>query len=374
MNYTLAELKTPEKGDWYVYYSCRDPATGKLKPFKRTFDLNRIKDKKERIRKGKIAASELNQMLKEGYSPFADHIVNDFEGLTLPSVMQEVIKIKTESIRERSAQHYKFAKNLFSAFLEKKGISEILPQHFTRTLAQSYSDYLLVEKKYSGKSHNNQVGNMNMFFNAMVDREVVPVNPFKKIKKKRENRGRIISYSEVQKKTIREYVDRNNHPMRMFIRWIYYCFIRPKEIMMLQVKFIDFENGMIWVPANVSKNNKDGLIPIRKDFLKLVVAEYKHLDPEWFIAGQKLIPGPIAVHRNRATHSHKIMLKDISISNDHVLYDWKHTGARDFILSGGNPVDLQGRMRHHSLDETMTYLTSLGVSIGMKSNLDAWNF
>lgn len=70
-NYTLAKLHKPKSGnDWYVYYTVKDPATGKMKLFKEREGINRIKNLKERRHEGILLAEGVNRKLKEGWTPF----------------------------------------------------------------------------------------------------------------------------------------------------------------------------------------------------------------------------------------------------------------------------------------------------------------
>lgn len=372
MEYTLATLKKPKSGDWYVYYSYRNPQTGKLHPFKIRGDLNRIKVKKEKEHEGAVMVSEINDMLKEGYNPFEIEEQNPHKGKTLIQVLNDLQAIKKNGLRKRTVEHYQHAIDLMTEYVAD--ISHVKPQHFTPALAQGYSDFLLVTKKYTPKSHNNQLSNANIFFNAMVDRDIILKNPFKKVKRKQVEEGKLLSYSKKQKDTIRYYTEKYNHPMFMFIQWIYYCFIRPAELMQLQVKHIDFDNNTVLIPSGVAKNRKNGIVPINEHFMPFVNTMYKHVDPEYYLFGHGLVPHETKVHRNRASHSHKLLLQENKIPNTHILYDWKNTGARDFILQGGNPYALMALMRHHSLDQTMVYMRSLGVTTGMKTDPNAWKF
>ena len=43
------------------------------------------------------------------------------------------------------------------------------------------------------------------------------------------------------------------------------------------------------------------------------------------------------------------------------MYGWKHTGNVDSFLAGVDPYDLMRQNRHHSLEQTMNYLRSMGL-------------
>lgn len=373
--YTYAKVHKPKTGDdWYIYYTFRNPETGVFEQFKERKGINRLQSVKEKKELGAILVAKLNKMLDDGWSPFV--ITAKFvKPLTsLDTVMDEMLTVKRGSVRIRSYQHYKFAVDLLKEYCLTKSVWLKPAYDFSPILAQGYSDYLITAKNYSGKSHNNQIANMKVLFNMMLDRELIAKNPFRGIKKKPEKEGRIVYYDKSLKKTIGDYFKRNDHPLYIFTQIIYYCFVRPNEIMQLQVKHLDLDNGNIIIPASASKNGKSGLTPVHNDLLPILRAKFESLDKELYLFSNNLKPGIKNLHRNRASEAHKMALRDLGISNDHVLYDWKHTGARDFIISGRNPYDLMRYMRHHSLDQTMVYLRSLGVSTEMKTDPKAWTY
>lgn len=370
MNYTFAKIHKPKSGnDWYVYYTFRNPETGKMALWKERAGINRLSTVKEKHARGAKMVANVNKRLEDGWSPYAEG--KEIDTRKIDEVFDDILTIKKPGLRPRTVEHYKHAVDLFKEFLAGK---KIMPNQFTAKMAQDYSDWLLTSKKYTSKSHNNKLSDANIFFNAMVDREIIDKNPFKKIRKKPVEEGKLISYSNEQKKLIRDYTKKNGHPMYYFIQWIYYCFIRPYELMQLQVKHIDFENATIQIPAYASKNRKHGIVPINEVFMKEVVNKYKGKDSELYLFGFGLEPNLKPVHRNRSSHSFKELRETLNIPKDHLLYDWKNTGARDFILSGKNPYLLMAYMRHHSLDQTMVYMRSLGVTTGMKINKNAWKF
>lgn len=53
--------------------------------------------------------------------------------------------------------------------------------------------------------------------------------------------------------------------MTEYVAAIRLCFkylIRPKEILMLQIKDLNFDNNMLRIPPNVSKNHKERIIAL----------------------------------------------------------------------------------------------------------------
>lgn len=71
MRFTPAKLQIPKTGkDWYVYYSCLNPETELMERFMIRDNINRLKTEKEKKERGKNMVIDLNNRLKEGWSPF----------------------------------------------------------------------------------------------------------------------------------------------------------------------------------------------------------------------------------------------------------------------------------------------------------------
>jgi len=58
--------------DWYAYYSVRNPLTGEMHRFKDRKQINYIKDLRKRTAAGNTLVEAINQLLREGWTPFPD--------------------------------------------------------------------------------------------------------------------------------------------------------------------------------------------------------------------------------------------------------------------------------------------------------------
>lgn len=353
-DFTLPRL-IKGKLKWYVYYKVYDPKKDCMKTQRDYAGLN-IKGQTDKERKS-VADSRiiaLTTFLKNVGSPLENR---KEPNKTIAEIMEDFIKLKEKSLRKKSLTHYTQGKRVFTEY----GYTYLKPENFTPLLAQGFSDWLLTKKNYAGKSHNNHISYVSSMFNMMVDREMIDKNPFKKVKFQPVDVGRNMAFSDKQRKEIRDYLERNNHPLFMLVQFIYYCFIRPNELMQIQVKHIDFDTNSINIPSHISKNRKQASVEMPKAFAQLVRNRYKNIDPEWYVAGKGLIPNHTPVHRNRITAAHKKVLEDLNISDQHTLYSHKHTGAVQAIKAGVNPYDLMRQLRHSSLEQTMIYLKTLGL-------------
>ena len=92
--------------DWYVYYSVRNPETGKFcrQPNIKQ-EANRIKIANERFQYLKTIQQDLSFILKKGYSPYKDNteLTNKYFTNTNKAIKTEISIAKTEIVAEISA-------------------------------------------------------------------------------------------------------------------------------------------------------------------------------------------------------------------------------------------------------------------------------
>lgn len=154
-------------------------------------------------------------------------------------------------------------------------------------------------------------------------------------------------------------IDEQDGELGLFVRFLYYCFIRPRELRRLRVGDILLEEGEIRVPGKVSKNAKTQFIVIPDCFLP-------HLAPLFGRPpGEYVFPSPSdkskAISKNTMYRRHKKFLDALGFGEGYTLYSWKHTGAVAAAKAGVSVKELQLQLRHHSLDETDKYLRQMGV-------------
>lgn len=154
-------------------------------------------------------------------------------------------------------------------------------------------------------------------------------------------------------------IDEQDEDLGLFVRFLYYCFIRPRELRRLRVGDILLEEGEIRVPGKVSKNAKTQFVVIPHCFLP-------HLAPLFDRPpGEYVFPSPAdrskPAGKNTMYRRHKKFLDALGFGEGYTLYSWKHTGAVAAAKAGVSIKELQLQLRHHSLDETDKYLRQMGV-------------
>jgi integrase len=158
---------------------------------------------------------------------------------------------------------------------------------------------------------------------------------------------------------LRDHFLREDPQLWRFVCFIYYCFIRPRELRELRAGDVELDEQRIFIRAEISKNKKSQYVTIPDDFLPGLQWIYELPPAQLLFHARRSITQPIG--RNTMTNRHREHLKNLRFGPGYQLYSWKHTGAVNAIKNGVGVKELQIQLRHHSLDETDKYLRQLGV-------------
>jgi len=107
---------------WYVYYSFRNPETGKLKRQSPIFaNFNRQhKTKRERLKSFKILRESLENLLKDGYSPYENETIeNEY---STNSALDFALELKKSTVSPSTYKGYYNRVNVFKKYLKGKGL------------------------------------------------------------------------------------------------------------------------------------------------------------------------------------------------------------------------------------------------------------
>lgn len=361
-DYKPAKLHTG-RGDvskeWYAYFFFRHPQTGKMQQFKKRGQINYIHNKRQRTAAGNLLVQSINELLRDGWNPFPEVQ----PPVTLIEQLQKECNLKKINLRSRTWQSYEYARKMLTAWLRKNHLEYFKPKEFTRAHAQMFCDYLSLEKKYSGKTFNVMKSFVSVLFNSMADKEMIADNPFRRIKSQRQETGKNIAFTDVQYAKLTSHLKKNNPRLYLITQFIYFCYIRPAELLRLHVRNIDLKNRKIIIYPEQSKTHRQDQVEIPDAFMQLIrtmkLEKYQQHD---FLFGRELRTGPESLGRNRITQLHHDVLKKLNFSKDFTLYSWKHTGVVNaFRKEKIDVYSIMRQLRHTSLDHTQVYLKSLGL-------------
>jgi integrase len=168
-------------------------------------------------------------------------------------------------------------------------------------------------------------------------------------------------FQKNQVKRLKYLISKEHPALWRFVQFVYYCFIRPNsELRLLQVMHLMLDDQNIYIPGDISKNNKSQYVAIPECFLP-ELRVYEDQPPNAYLFPSTVAEGE-PVSYNYMYYHHSKFLKRAGFPKGYTLYSWKHTGAVHAAQAGVSLKDLQIQMRHHSLDQTDQYLRQMGVS------------
>ena len=359
---TLNDCNGSVEGRWYIVFYVWDVQQRKMVR-KRDYSLNIYATAAQRRAFAKERIKSINDLLIDGY-----HIDTrkkpEFEGdvelaTTLDKAVRDILEKFRKTLRHASFLSYSSATEKFLDWAKTNRLSNSNVLSFDRLKAMAYVDYLVVDKQMAGKSVNTKVSFMKSMFNQMLEREIIMGNPFVRIKKRKEIKTyQNLAYTDDEIAQLKKKILEKDPELWTFIQFIFYCYLRPAELCSLTVEHVNLRTGKVFVPANISKNGIEGYVDIPAPFMD-------YLRSIKFLEGKRgyLFKSKTGNKnsKNAMSRRHMVLRENLGLDPRHTLYAWKHTGIVKAYKAGVDIKSLQRQCRHQSIDQTDTYLKSLGL-------------
>lgn len=307
----------------------------------------------------------VNQRLKEGviFEPILAPISTIKRNYTLTEAIEHFLALKRKTLKARSAETYTSNSKTFLEFLELHKMKKLPLRTFKSEHAHAFTDWLLLEKKLSNKSHNKLKGFCSAVFNEFVRRKVIKDNPFSEIhvlpvtqgKHRVFNRAQILEFKQLC-------IDARDDGTWFFTCWIYYTFMRPHEEARL-IRVGDIGEKTIVVRETIAKTSRIRHVyippPLEKMLQERNIRDYP---PHFYIFSYSGIPGEKRVSDGYWYQQHVKYMKKMQLyGQDYDLYGWKHTGATALFKATKDLKLVQEQCGHSDIKQTVEYLRDLGV-------------
>ncbi len=365
LGYLPAELKILPTV-WYIEFYQTHPVSKKKVRFRKTFSLNRIKDKSERKRKAALHILDINAKLPLGF-PFIDEYNEAPKHTNIVAALDLAKSIKIEDARKKTAANLKSMHSIFMEFLHKKKWDGMHVSDFQKHHALEFLDYGLIKRKIGPITYNNYIGRMYTLFEALVIRKYCDENPFAGHKKKKSPGKKRRAFSNDERSTMAKYINENDRWLMLGILLQYHCFIRPVELRRLRFSMIDLNDGVIRMPGEVTKNKQNAIVTIPYSIIPtLKEYKFKSYPQNHLIYGVGIKPHPTdSCGHNTLNLRHKKILMKLKSKgklfdiNGLSFYSWKDTGAIELFKAKVNILEIMRQLRHTDLSTTQKYCNSL---------------
>lgn len=358
LGYTYPRLQTGK--EWYVIFKAFDPAQGIMR--RKRIKLNHIEKVAERRRYAEVLMKRLINKLDKGWNPWIEaengkayHFFKD----VCTHYRKYITKMFTDRIyREETYTSYiSYIRNIENWNNTRK-IKITYIYQFDKTFISEFLEYIYIDRDNSAQTRDNYLGFIRTFSSFLFQNQYVSIKPSDGIvslgKKMHKKQRTIISDSDMIR--IHNYLIEKNKYFLLACYVLHYCFIRPKEMSLIQLNHIDLKKQTIYIPENNSKNKKRGIItlPAKVIHLMLDLNIFNH-PGQSFLFSENFKPGKD--HQSDKQFRDfwtRHVRKDLKLPTTYKLYSLKDTGITS-MLRKYDSLTVRDQARHADILMTDTY-------------------
>lgn len=260
---------------------------------------------------------------------------------------------RQRNLREGTIRHYRQSYNQFYKYFD--------PQMPLAALNEkAYKKYVvyLRETLHNDVSINSYLRDLITTLHFLMNEGYIEPYKMQAIKVDKTN---IETYTDEELKILLQKPNIRNCSFTEYQCWVMTNFlfstgIRQRSLMYLQVKDVDFDNNIVFV--NVTKNRKPLLLPINRSMANILAEYLKHR--QHHSNEDYLFCNVYGLQLVKSTCYHMLYeynkRRGVETTGIH---RYRHTFAKQWILSGGNVVVLSQILGHSSLDITQNYINLL---------------
>lgn len=353
-NYLPATLKQNKSG-WCIEYSCEDPNDGKM--HRKRLGVQKIR--KRYTRKSEALAhiykiiNEINLKLAKGWNPFIT-IDNVRQYSSVKEVTDRFISEKQRELRPDTMRSYRSYVRMFLEYVETRAFDIKYIISFTREWAVRFMDYVYDERKVSQRSYNNYRRFFVVLFNWAIEKNYITDNPFLSIKSKAKQPKKRGIIDQETRKNIMEHLKNENPCFMVACKLMYYCLIRPKEILMLKVGDVNFERKTIYISGSTAKNRHERHAAMTQDVIDSL--QYiKRYRKDMYLISKELFPSYEKASNTKLGKIWTRVRRDMKLPSEMQLYSFRDTGIYEMLKCGIDPLTVKQHADHHSLAMTTIY-------------------
>lgn len=254
---------------------------------------------------------------------------------------------------------------------------------FTQRIAVEFMDYLCDNKntmtKGKGRKHedgtiSNRTYNNNLklgraLFSWAVEKCYCDVNPFEKLKTKREETKTRVLIPENWRKKIRAYYEERNPQFLIICELVHTSLIRPVEISRLQACMVNIAEGCIELPGSITKNHKQRRARLSEELKVMLERHISTAKPDDYLFADKCWRcGKIPMNSHSFAKAWETMRQDIGLPQEMQLYSLRDTGINGMLKAGIDPLSVMQAADHSDLSITTKYANHKDPDLFRKLN------
>lgn len=363
LSYTLPKLHTGK--NWYVDFTCYDPAEQKMK--RKKYMLDGIYKVKERKKRAADIIASLTNRLRAGWNPWVE-LSNSRQYAKVSAVLDLYVKYlqklrNTNAIKENTFLDYTKRLRVLQEYMQNHATPIMYIYQFNLSFISDFLDYILMDRDSSARTRNNYKVWLSSFCNWLIEKQYMETNPCERIKalKEEPKRREALSPSELQ--SLRNYLEKHNRYFLLACRMEYYTFIRPEELTNIRLKDISIKEQKVFVGGDISKNRKDGMVGLNDELVKLMIDldVFRH-DGDSYLFSKDFMPGKKKITTKVLRNYFYKVRAALHWPDTYMFYSLKDSGIRDLANSAGIVV-ARDQARHADVSTTNKYLKGSSLTV-----------
>lgn len=374
------------KKKWYVEYSLRDPQSGELKRFRHYNGFAELTTESARRAYAKKVISEIKRKLENGEDPFSERQVTYQDELLYQAVaarwgnkctdivsirnyISDFLLLKKNELAHSSYQTYCSKLRIFCEWVEASSLANKNVRVISEDHIHSFFYRIAENSSVSRRTILKYKQLLHTFFDYLLRRKIIVINPVSNIPNLGEKRDEAASpIPDKIRKILIDYMKENDPQLLLVCQLEYYCAIRPKECLYLQIRDINLEAGSITVRQDISKNGLTETVNMPRQLYESLddLLKIGNYPEEWYLFSRDGIPGKYRLGKNTFRYRFDRIRDKLGLSKRYKLYSFKHTGGVKLVDAGVNTWEIQRHFRHKSITTTERYLQK---RFGVKSSL-----
>lgn len=356
--FTYPKLHTGKS--WYIDFLAYDPAEGRMKRKKYTLDNIPTKTQR-RIRAAELISSTL-ALLRTGWSPWVD------ASAARSYTLLEVALGKYERYLERLSRYqtrkmYQSRVNILREYNASLPIPIKYVYQFDKAFISGFLDYVYYERETTGRTRNNYKGWCSSLSSYFIEHAWLNENPAEKIRSIEETAKKRRALTQLELRTLKSYLSKTDKHYLLACMFEYYTFIRPTELSNVKIGDINLKEQSVYVPAEVSKNKRDGKVALNDTLIKMMLElEIFKYHSGCYLFGKKMLPSEKKASSEIFRRAWLKLRKALKWPDALQFYSLKDSGIRD-LANSESIVIARDQARHTDVSTTNKYLTGRDLPV-----------
>ena len=363
VEYTLPKLHTGK--NWYVDFTCFDPADGKMR--RKKYMLDSISKISERKKRGAEIIANATSRLRSGWNPWIEASTErqyaKFSEVTSLYIRYIEKLTSNNTLKKKTAYDYQSRMNMLLEYNSTRSNPITYIYQFDQCYISDFLDYILLDRDSTARTRNNYRTWLSAFCTWLQEKKYIDHNPTERIKALVEGEKRRSALTAPDLTRLKEYLGETNRHFLLACMMEYYTFIRPDELSNVRLSDINIKEQKVFISSTISKNRRDGMVGLNDAVIKIMIELEVFENPSHFyLFGKQFKPNATKADSRIFREYFNKVRAFLKWPNSYQFYSLKDTGIRDLANSEGIVV-ARDQARHSDVATTNRYLKGDSLAV-----------